>query len=177
MCCTCTDADSSILAFSAASLNLWRAMLSLDKSTPLWENNTFKCWTLALLNVKFSFLYMYAIFNFTVENLALHQLQQGLYQIFRWISTLNHLWVLLFPPHNNQHQKHLMGPFNTVTTERPVSEHNTSCFRTACGVVLHVNSDNRTCTLMICTFIRLLYKAHVVWVVHLYELQLYIYLL
>ena len=32
---TWTDADNSIFAFSAASLSLWRAMLSLDKSTPL----------------------------------------------------------------------------------------------------------------------------------------------
>lgn len=32
---TWTDDDSSILAFSAASLSLCKAMLSLDKSTPL----------------------------------------------------------------------------------------------------------------------------------------------
>lgn len=37
---TWTDDDSSILAFSAASLSLCKAMLSLDKSTPLWNLNS-----------------------------------------------------------------------------------------------------------------------------------------
>ena len=39
-CLTCTDEESSHLAFSAASRTLWSAMLSLVKSTPVYQVKT-----------------------------------------------------------------------------------------------------------------------------------------
>lgn len=39
-CLTCTDEESSHLAFSAASRTLWSAMLSLVKSTPVYKVKT-----------------------------------------------------------------------------------------------------------------------------------------
>lgn len=64
---TWTEEESSILAFSAASLSLWRAIASLERSTPLCHGNKSVITTFVTFSSKFSFCWEVTEFSITVN--------------------------------------------------------------------------------------------------------------